>query len=63
MKQRLAEIVNADERLMLCWQRLGMRTDKYTREFKARVQTCEELNSTIGNSVELQKTLCADKGV
>ncbi len=29
-KQRLAEIVDADKRQMLCWQHPGMTIDKYT---------------------------------
>ncbi len=36
LKQQLVEIVDADKRLMLCWQRPCMIIDKYTREFKAR---------------------------
>ena len=41
-KQQLVEIVDADKRLMLCWQGPGMGIDEYTREFKARVQMCDE---------------------
>ena len=37
--------------------------NKYTREFKARVQMCKELNSNIGNIVELQKMLCDEERV
>ncbi len=57
-KQRLAEIVDADKRLMLCWQRPGMTINEYTREFKARVQMCDELDSDIGHNVETQKAVC-----
>ncbi len=56
-KQRLAEIVNADKRLMLCCQRPGMTIDEYTREFKARIQMCNDLESDIGHNVKLQKAV------
>ncbi len=46
-KQQLAEIVDADKRLMLCWQQPGMTIDEYMREFKARFQMSNELNSNI----------------
>ena len=36
-KQQLAEIVDADKQLMMCWQRPGMKINEYTQEFKARV--------------------------
>ncbi len=32
-----------------------MTIDEYMREFKARVQMCEELDSGIGHNVELQR--------
>ncbi len=34
-KQRLEDIIDADKRLMLCWQQPGMTIDEYTREFKS----------------------------
>ncbi len=34
-KQKLAEIIDADKRLMLFWQRPGMMIDEYTTEFEA----------------------------
>ncbi len=46
-KQQLSEIVYVDKRLMLCWQRPSITIDEYTREFKARVQMCNELDSGI----------------
>ena len=62
-KQWLADIVDADKRLMLCWQQPGMTIDEYTREFKARVQMCEELDSNIGHNVELQKLVCKEQSL
>ncbi len=38
-----------------------MTINKYTREFKARVQMCNELNSNIGHNVKLQKTICNEQ--
>ncbi len=38
-----------------------MKIDKYTREFKARVQMCDELNSDIGHNVEIQKAVCDEQ--
>ncbi len=35
-----------------------MTIDEYTREFKARVQMCKELNSNIGPNVKLQNAVC-----
>ncbi len=40
-----------------------MTIDKYTREFKARVQMCDELNSDIGHNVELQKAVWDEQSV
>ncbi len=40
-KQAILEIVKADKRLMLCWQKPGMTIALYTREFKACVEVCE----------------------
>ena len=38
-----------------------MTIDEYTREFKARVQMCDELNSDIGHNVEVQKAVCGEQ--
>ena len=62
-KQQLAETVDADKQLMLCWQRPEMTIDECTREFKARVQMCEELDSDIGHNIELQKAVCVEQSL
>ena len=48
---------------MQCWQQPGMTIDEYTREFKAQVQMCEELDSDIGHNVELQKAVCVEQSL
>ncbi len=38
-----------------------MTIDEYMREFKARVQMCEELDSNIRHNIDLQKGGCDEQ--
>ena len=61
-KQAILEIVEADKRLMLCWQKPGMTIDSYTREYKACIEVCEAVGSGIGISAPSTKLACEAVG-
>ena len=61
-KQAMLEIVEADKRLMLCWQKPGMTIDAYTRDFKAKIDVCEAVGSAIGASDTTTKLVCTTEG-
>ena len=42
-KQSMREIVLADEKLYLCFQKKEWSIDEYTREFQARQEVCQEI--------------------
>ncbi len=62
-KQAILEIVEANKRLMLCWQKPGMSIDTYTREFKACIEVCEAVGSGIGISGPSTKLACNAAGL
>ena len=51
-KQSMREMVLADKKLYLCFQKKEWSFDKYTREFQARQQVCQEIGSTPGECLE-----------
>ena len=61
-KQAMLEIVEADKRLMLCWQKPGMTIDTYTRDFKAKINVREAVGSAIGVSDTTAKLACSAEG-
>ncbi len=44
----MVDIVEANKRLLLYWQKPGMTLDAYTRDFKAKIDMYEEVWSRIG---------------
>ena len=61
-RQAMAELVAADKRLMLCWQRPGWTLEEYTREFRARVKVAEEAGSTLGLGRKQTEIVCKQHG-
>ena len=61
-KQAMLEIVEADKRLMLCWQKPGMLIDAYTRDFKAKVGMYKTVGSAIDISDATEKLVCSAAG-
>ncbi len=59
----ILEIIRADKRLMLCWQRPGMSIDLYTHEFKACIVVYEAVGSRIGVSGPSTKLACKAAGL
>jgi hypothetical protein len=51
-KQSMREIVLADKKLFLCFHKKEWSLDKYTIEFIAREEVCEEIKSTPGKCLE-----------
>ena len=51
-KQSMREMVLADKKLYLCYQKKDWSLDDYTREFIAREEVCEEIGSTPGKCLE-----------
>ena len=51
-KQSMREMVLADKKLYLCFQKKEWSLDEYTREFLARKEVCEEIGSTPGKCLE-----------
>jgi uncharacterized protein CbrC (UPF0167 family) len=51
-KQSVREMVLADKKLYLCYQKKDWSLDDYTREFVARQEVCEEIGSTPGKCLE-----------
>ena len=51
-KQSMREMVLADKKLYLCFQKKEWSLNEYTREFLARQEVCEEIGSTPGKCLE-----------
>jgi hypothetical protein len=51
-KQSVREMVLADKKLYICYQKKDWSLDDYTREFVARQEVCEEIGSTPGKCLE-----------
>ena len=51
-KQSVREMVLADKKLLLCYQKKDWSLDDYTREFFAREEVCEEIGSTPGKCLK-----------
>ena len=48
----MQEIVTADKKLFLCFQKKDWSLNKYTGEFNARTEVCKEIWSTPGKCLE-----------
>ncbi len=62
-KQTILKIVEADKRLMICWQRPGMSINSYTRIFKMCIEVCEAVGRGIGASGPSTKLACETAGL
>ena len=51
-RQSMREMVLADKKLYLCFQKKDWTLDEYTREFQARLEVCEEIGSSPGQDAE-----------
>ena len=51
-KQSMREMVLADEKLYLCFQKKEWSLNEYTREFHARQEVCQEIGSSPGECLE-----------
>jgi hypothetical protein len=54
-RQSARELVLADKKLYLCYQKKDWSLDEYTREFVARKEVCEQIGGTPGKCLESAK--------
>ena len=59
----MREMVLADKKLYLCFQKKEWSLDEYTREFQARHEVCEEIGSSPGECLESARLAASAKGV
>ena len=57
------EIVMADKKLIMCWQRPDWTFEDYTREFQARTQVAEEAGSLLGLGEDETMTVYKQRSV
>jgi hypothetical protein len=62
-KQSMREMVLADKKLYLCFQKKEWSLDKYTREFQARQEVCQEIGSSPGECLESARLAAKAEGV
>ena len=62
-KQSMQEMVLADKKLYLCFQKKEWTLDEYTREFQARHKVCEEIRSSPGECLKSVQLAASAKGV
>ena len=62
-KKSMLEVVDAERRLHLCFQRDTINLDAYTTEFKAIVQVCEAFGLRAGATEAAAKLVAEDDGI
>jgi hypothetical protein len=62
-KQSMREMVLADKKLYLCFQKKEWTLDEYTREFQARHKVCEEIGSSPGECLKTVQLAASAEGV
>ena len=62
-KQSMREMVLADKKLYLCFQKKEWSLNKYTREFQARHKVCEEIGSSPGECLKSARLAASADGV
>ena len=62
-RQSMREMVLADKKLYLCFQKKEWSLDEYTREFQARHEVCEEIGSSPGECLESARLVASANGV
>jgi len=56
----MREIVTADKKLFLCFQKKDWSLDKYMREFMMRKEVCKEIGSTPGKCLKSARLAAVD---
>ena len=62
-KQSMREMVLADKKLYLCFQKKDWSLDEYTREFQARHEVCDEIGSSPGQCLQSARLAASADGV
>ena len=62
-KQSMREMVLADKKLYLCYQKKEWSLDECTREFNAIQEVCQEIGSTPGECLESARLFAKAEGV
>ena len=58
----MREMVLADKKLYLCFQKKDWTLDEYTREFQARLEVCKEIGSAPGQDAESARIVARADG-